>query len=187
LGEGTPITVNLSEGSGVNNIQFTFKYDPQLLEINTVNLNDSLAGLGWTNSSTIDPLTGTVSVQVQGTALGEGATDIINLSATTKTGAIYNSSGLLSVNDPLLNGGAIVAKGDTSLQQTTLFGDVSGNGENGSFDATLVTLASGSTQANTGFDALSLIDPNIIGDLTGNGALGSDDATIVAKKAVGLA
>jgi hypothetical protein len=187
LGEGTPIAVNLSDSSGVNNIKFTFKYDPQLLEINAVNLNDSLVGLGWTNSSTIDPLTGTISVQAQGTALGAGSTDIINLSATTKTGTIYNSSGLLSVNDPLLNGGAIVAKGDTSLQQVTLSGDVSGNGENGSLDATLVTLASGSTQANTGFDALSLIDPNIIGDLTGNGALGGDDATIVAKKAVGLA
>ncbi len=186
LGEETPVQVALSDGDGVNNITFTLKYDSQLLDVSGINLDTSLTDRGWTNSSTIDPLTGTINVNIQGTALGAGATNLFNLSATTKTGSIYNSSGLLAINDSLLNGGAIAVKGDTSLQQVTLLGDVSGNGIYGGLDASLITNVGSSTQANNGFDVLSLIDPNIIGDVDGSGGLSGDDATIVAKKAVGL-
>jgi hypothetical protein len=186
LGEETPVQVTLSDGDGVNNVTFTLKYDSQLLDVSGVNLDTSLTDRGWTNSSTIDPLTGTINVNIQGDALGAGATNLFNLSATTKTGSIYNSSGLLAINDSLLNGGAIAVKGDTSLQQVTLLGDVSGNGIYGGLDASLITSVGSSTQANNGFDVLSLIDPNIIGDVNGSGGLSGDDATIVAKKAVGL-
>jgi hypothetical protein len=187
LAESTPVGVSLNNANGVSSIQFTMRYDPQLLNVTGVNLDSSLANLGWTNSSTFDPLTGVVNVNVQGNALGAGATNVINLSADGRSDAIYNSSGLIAITDPLLNGGAIGAKGDTSLHQVTQFGDVSGNGLNGGLDANLIAGIGGSTQGNAGFDVLSLVDPNIVGDLDGNSLLNADDVAISAKKAVGLA
>jgi hypothetical protein len=186
LGEATPVSITLNDGNGVNNLKFSLKYDTDFLDVSAVNLDAALVNLGWTNSSSIDPLTGTINVQIQGTALAAGGVNLIDLSATTKTGAIYNSSGLLTIEDPLLNGGSIAAQGDRSVQQVTRLGDGSGNGAKGSLDAALIAGVSSSSQVNGGFDGLSLIDPNIIGDFNSSGGLARDDAFAVTKEAVGL-
>ncbi len=182
LNSGIP--VNLSDGSGVTQVDFTFTYDADLLGVTGVNLTANLVD-DWQITTQDLTTAGIAKISIQGnTSLNAGENNILSLTANVPETATYGSNAVLQLKDVKLNGSDNGVIGDDVIQQVALLGDLSGNGIITSLDAALsARIALG---LDSGSDRFPNIDPLIFGDSNFDGSLSNLDALKIAKTAIGL-
>lgn len=180
--EGLPIRI--SDGTGVDGLDFEIVFDPALLTITGYTIGADLPP-GWVvNGNLLGADDGVVRFSVYGdgdTALAGTDLEIIVLTAEVPDAAGYRDSQVIRINDLSINDGEIASKADYAVHAAAYFGDASGNGSYNAYDAALISRVA--ADLDSGFAAYPLIDPVVIGDVSGNGEIGSLDASYVARKA----
>jgi len=196
---GLPLTI--SNGAGVQGVDFTLTYDPALLYIDTA-LTTLGAGLpsGWTVEFQTGTVPGNLVVSVYGsTPLGASPYTLINFKADVPSTAAYRASNLIRIENMSINEGLIAGRADDSIQKVAYFGDATGNGANysissppvySSLDASFIAQAvvdlTAFPNTNVGFDAYDLTDSVIIADVTGNGTLSALDASYISREVLSI-
>ena len=169
--EGLPIS--LSNGQGVSSLAFKLRFDPALFQ-----LNDVTADAGLPQGSTVHwETTGSGVVQVTVTVNGNLAAgpvpNLLRLLGEVPSAATYTATGLLAIEDVLINGGLAPAIGDQAVQVVALIGDTSGNAQYSSLDVR--RLGQAASTSTKGLQAWPLVDPIFVGDVTHDGLLDRAD------------
>ncbi|MCM8594071.1 cohesin domain-containing protein [Accumulibacter sp.] len=177
------IPIRLSDGSGVESLEFTLNYDPTLLTI-----SDSTLAAGLPAGSTLVAnltVAGQLRVAMSfPTPLAAGAQDLLTLTAAVPATAPYRAKQVLDLADVSINEGALAAVADDAVHLVAHFGDTTGNGSYSSLDGQRVLRQA--VGLDSGFAAYPLADPVLVADITGNGAVSSLDATRIIQEAVGI-
>jgi hypothetical protein len=185
-GQSIDLPITLTDAQNVQSLDFDLHYDPALLHINTALLSAGLPA-DWTlTANATSP--GILRITLFGaTSLPAGARELIHLIADVPASAPYKAAQALTFTSLRINEGAIPAIADAAVQKVAYFGDATGDGTLGAFDANrisrVVTQLDG-TFAGPASDvtAYPLTDPLIIADITGDGTLSGLDAALVAQK-----
>lgn len=180
------IPINITQAENVQSVKFNFVYNPDILQVNGVNLAADLpADWKLNEEETNFETPGTATISLTGTeALSNVATDLVYLNASVLDSATSGSSEILKLDSIVINGDSSLGIGDVALHQVAFFGDVSGNEEYNSLDASLISRVA--VGIESGFDAFPLTDPLIVGDVSNSSTLSGLDASIMARKVVGL-
>jgi RHS repeat-associated protein len=180
---GTGIPIRISDGTGVESLDFTLTYDPALLTISEVTPASSLpAGTAVLANLNVP---GVVRIGLAApTPLSSGAQDIVTLTATVPDSAPYRTKQILDISDIQINEGAIAAVDDDALHLVAYFGDTTGNGTYSSLDGQRVLRLA--VALDSGLASYLLADPVVVGDITANGAISSLDAARILQEVVGL-
>ena len=174
------IPISLSNGSGVTDATFVVQYNANLLAITTAVVNPTLTGATFTETTSGAGASAQATIVFHSpTALASGAVTLGGLTATVPASAAYKSKALLHFSSVSLNGGAITAVGDDSVQVVDFLGDATGDGQYTSADS--VAMSRVSAGADTGFAAFPVVDPAIIGDINGDGVLNGTDVAFLNR------
>jgi hypothetical protein len=177
LGAGIP--VRITNGSGVQEVAFTLRYNPALLDVKDVNLAGPITGVLGLKS--IDALNGVVQVRVENLSGFTNATTVLlRMQAQVPASAPYGAGHLLDLDGLEFNFGALNGLDDDGLHVVTKLGDATGEGIYSSLDAQRIQRVL--LQLDTGFSAFPLIDPAIVGDVNGNGRLDAADVQLIQLK-----
>lgn len=179
---GIPLT--LSEGSDVTAVSFGLQYDTNLLMVSGISFGASVPG-SWTMTNNLS-VPGNLQFSAGGTAsLLAGTNTLATIQAQIPWCAPYGAAGILNLNSAQLNGGAIPAAGDSSVEVIALVGDADGNGFYGTNDSSIIgQFAVGQI---AGFAAYPLIDPTVIGNISAESPpkVSAFDAELVAEFVAG--
>jgi hypothetical protein len=189
--------VRINDATNVRSLDFTFTYDPALLQINGGPAGGaSLApGIPGDWSLTVNNATpGTLIVSASGlTALSGSNVAVIVIDATIPAGALYGDSQVLELTSTDVGvefAGPVVLSvpslGDFAVHKNTYLGDVDGSGTYLAFDSSLIQQYAVSVIPNKGFDAHDWTDPVIVGDVNRSGTVTGADASIVLQRAANL-
>ncbi|MCA9246288.1 MAG: lamin tail domain-containing protein [Planctomycetales bacterium] len=181
-GQGVPVSI--SDSTGVTAVEFVLRYDETNLQNLAATLTDQMPGL-WSITSQARIAPGEYRVVAQGPALDGSVRELIAIQGEVPASAASGSASLLTIQQVVVNQGALAASGDVSLQAIGFLGDATGNMEYSALDASLIARVA--VGLDSGFDAFDRIDPMILGDVSDNGEVSALDAAYVARKAVGLA
>ncbi len=183
------IPVNVSIGTGITSGKFTLQYNAQLLSISTVAVNTSLTGASLSLDAASTAGTAILDFSSPTPLTAAGPVRLGGLTATVPSTAasLYKSKALLHWSGVTLNGGAIAALGDDSVEIVAYFGDASGsaNGSLSGGDASDISEVATSMDTNAatgalaGFSAFPLADPAIIADLNNDGLVDASDVTLL--------
>jgi hypothetical protein len=177
------IPVVLSDGAGVVAVQFEVDYDPTLIQMQRVSLDDAMPS-GWSAAGDT-PQPGTLSVRLFGiTSLPPGSVTVVRIEAVVPETATYRRAEVLHLRNVLLNNWPIIAESDSAVHVVAYFGDTSGDRCYSSFDAALA--AQLSVGLGSGFLAYPCLDPVLVGDVAGEGVVGSISASMIARRATGV-
>jgi hypothetical protein len=172
---GFPIC--LTGAAGVETVEFTLRYDPDLLVIDGLMPGEDLP-VGSLFSADFGESEVTLRVQL-GSPLGGEAIDLVRLFAFVPGLAPTGAAHLLDLADVTLNGGAVPVTVDDGVHVVATLGDANGDGFLSQLDSELVErVAQGS---DSGFAAYPTIDPALIADLTGNAEPGTLGATLTQQ------
>jgi hypothetical protein len=184
LGGTSGIPVRIDNAEGVERVQFEVHYDPSLLTVNDVRLSDELPA-GWFLAPVVMNRPGKLDVLAFGTRpLVAGPLSLVVIEAEVPAAASNGAAHVLTIDDTIINDGAIAARSDEAVHAVAYLGDATGNNQYSALDASLI--ARTAVDLDTGFDNYSQIDPVVIGDVSGNGGLSGFDAALIARKALGL-
>ncbi len=186
----TGIPLNLSVGSGVTSGTFTLTYNAALLSISGAAVNTSLPGASLSLDAASTP--GTAILDFTSPTALTASTAPVRLGGLVATvpnsaASLYKSKALLHWSSVTLNGGAIAAVGDDSVEVVAYFGDASGsaNGSLSGGDASDISAVATGMSTNSalgtlaGFSAFPLADPVIIADLNNDGLVDASDVTLL--------
>ncbi|MBE2260535.1 MAG: tandem-95 repeat protein, partial [Rhodobacteraceae bacterium] len=174
------IPIRLSDGAGVDSLQFTLNYDPALLTISDVTALP--VGSMLVANLTIP---GQVKVAMSfPIPLASGAVDILTLTAAVPATAPYRAKQVLDLTGVSANEGKVAVVGDDAVHVVGYFGDTTGNGAYSSLDGQRVLRQV--VGLDSGFAAYLLADPVVVADITGNGTVSSQDATRILQEVVGF-
>jgi Ca2+-binding RTX toxin-like protein len=177
----TAIPIAIDRLDGIQTIDFTADYNPDLLGITGVSVDANR----WTISQQqIDPIGGSIALSLTAKTNLTGSDTLLSLQGTIDSNAPYLATDIIELSNITANNGSIGILGDLSLQQVLLAGDVTGNRDFNSLDASLV--ARTVTGIDSGFTAFPTIDPNLTGDINLDGTLSDADVLTIGKNAVGL-
>ena len=169
------IPIQLSNVTGVKTVEFTLRYDPALLTINSVQRGRILPA---TANLTVTMGTGSLVVRVdlpKAFPMSAASYDIVRIDASIPADAPYAAKQIVDITSVRLNDGAIAVSADDGLQVVGYFGDTSGNAAYATIDATLASRVIAGT--DSGFAAYRNVDPSIIADISGNGKLDATDVS----------
>jgi hypothetical protein len=177
------IPIRLSDGTGVESLEFTLNYDPTLLTISDAALAAGLpAGSTLVANLTVP---GQLRVAMSfPTPLTAGAQELLSLTATIPETAPYRAKQVLDLSDVSLNEGNLTAGADDAVHLVAYFGDATGNGSYSSLDGQRVLRQT--VRLDSGFAAYPLADPVLVADITANGTVSSLDATRILQEVVGI-
>jgi Ca2+-binding RTX toxin-like protein len=177
----TAIPIALDQLDGIQTIDFTVDYNPDLLGVTGVSVDANR----WTISrQQIDSVGGSIALSLTAKTNLTGSDNLLSLQTTINSDAPYLATDIIELGNITANNGSISILGDRALQQVVLAGDVTGNQDYNSLDASLVSRVI--TGIDSGFSAFPTIDPNLTGDLNLDGILSDADALAIGKNAVGL-
>jgi hypothetical protein len=177
------LPIQLSNGLGVQSVDFTLAYDPALLTLSGATLGATLPPGGVLSANLIAPGLAHITVTLPA-PLAAGAVELVRLTGLVPATAPYKAAHVLDIANVLVNAGDLAADGGDGLHVVAYIGDATGNGGYSSLDGQRVLRVV--TGMDGGFSAFPLIDPVVVGDTTGNGALSSLDASRVLQEVVGL-
>lgn len=181
--EGTSgIPLTFSDAAGITSATMQLKYDPAILSINSAAV---AAGLPVGSAVSLSTNSGVATILFSSpTPLPAGTTTFVNLQASVPETATYRNKQVLDLGSIVVNGGAIPAIDDDSVQVVSYFGDVTGNGAYSAQDAALVArLAVG---LDGGLQQFKLLDPILMADINGNSAVTALDTSRILQASVGL-
>jgi probable HAF family extracellular repeat protein/predicted outer membrane repeat protein len=182
-GSGLPITI--SNGLGVQAINFTLMWDPALLHVSGVSLGGDMGG--WSLTSNLNTPGQAIVSMSSTTALPSGIRTVLILNASVPDTAPYGASNLIHFSALSLNGGDVNAIPDKALHKVAFVGDTSGNASYSGYDAALIHRVA--TQLDSGFSAYPLTDPLILGNVhlnQGAQVLDAMDASLIARQTLYL-
>jgi Ca2+-binding RTX toxin-like protein len=179
----TGLPIVLSDGAGVEAVDFTLAYDPALLTITAVSPGTALPASAVVQANLDVPGQVTVSI-ASVTALASGPAELVRLTAAVPATAPYRAKHILDLTAVAVNEGTLAARADDGLHVVAYFGDATGTGTYSALDGQRVLRVS--ALLDSGFAVFPLVDPVIIGDITGNGAISALDATRILQEVVGL-
>ncbi len=177
----TGIPVTLSDGTGVQSVDFDLAFDPALLTITNVTVAAGITGNVSFNTSTTGLLR--VSYFSSG-SLPTGSTSFLNITADVPDNAPYSAKHVLDLRNININEGTIASIDDDAVHVAAYLGDATGNRGYSGLDASLISRVV--VGLDTGHAAYPMLDPVILSDVTANGGLSGLDASLVAQKVVGL-
>jgi hypothetical protein len=177
------IPIRLSDGSGVESLEFTLNYDPALLTISDVTLAADLPDRQYTGRQPHRPRPDQCG-DVFPDSPGAGARDLLTLTAAVPSTASYRAKQILDLTDVSSNEGTLAVVGDDAVQLVAYFGDTTGNGSYSALDGQRVLRHA--VGLDSGFAAYPLADPVLVADITANGAVSSLDATRILQEVVGI-
>jgi hypothetical protein len=180
---GLPIV--LSDGNGVNSINFDLRYNPNLLTISSAAPGSGLPAGAQIALENPAPGVAHVIIASPSTPLSAGPAELVRLTASVPDMAGYTAKHVLDLANININGGTIPAIDSDGVAVVGYFGDITANGTYSSLDATRALQAA--VGLGTGFDTYQLADPLITADITGNGILNATDATRILQFAIGQA
>jgi hypothetical protein len=179
----TGIPVRLSEGSGVNSVVLTVKYDPALLDVIGAEL-----GSGMPADASLEVhafLPGEITLTFSSvTPLPAGLAILATITASVPDSAAYGAAQVLDITVVEINSGAISAEADSAIQLAAFFGDATGNGYYSGLDAQKVARVA--VCLDEGLEAFPTIDPMVVADITRDGSISGLDAQRIAQTAVNL-
>jgi hypothetical protein len=189
------IPLNVSAGSGVTSGTFTLQYNPALLNITGATVNTALVGAVMALDTASTPGNAIIRFSSASALTAAGVVRLGGLAATVpnSAAALYKSKALLHWSGVQLNGGAMPAVGDDSVEVVAYFGDATGDGTLSGGDASAIGRVSTATDTNSsagtlaGFSAFPLADPSIVGDLNTNGNADAPDITLLNSLLAGTA
>ena len=178
-GVGLPITID--DAAGVQSVDLTLLYDPELLAMDSISVAPSLPGDWVLTANTTTP--GEVVIGLQGlTDLSAGPAALAVVSAHVPESAEYGRAHAILIEDLLINE-TWPAIADAAIHKVAFVGDASGNARYFGLDPSLISRVV--VGLDSGFDAYRLTDPRVVADVTGNGTLTSLDASYVARETIG--
>ncbi len=184
------IPLNVSNGSGVTSGTFTLTYNSAMLSISGAAVNTTLPGASLSLDAASTPGTAILDFNSQ-TALASStaAVRLGGLVATVPDSAasLYKSKALLHWSGVTVNGGAIAAVGEDSVEVVAYLGDAAGtaNGSLSGGDTSDISAVATGTSTNAtngtlgGFSAFPLADPVIIAGLDSSGVVDGTDVTLL--------
>lgn len=174
-GETTDISLTLDNAEEVTQAQFDLYYDPDLLEINAINLNDSLPTNWQLTDSEIDKDNGVVRVTIEGTdALTGSNLNLVSLATVVPDTAKYGATQILDLENVFLNDGLINVVDDDAIHSVGKTGDVSGDGTLSGLDAYQMMRVS--VGLDDGFDNFATVDPILMADMNDDNVISALDA-----------
>lgn len=177
------IPISIDNASGVEEIELTIIYNPDLLGVTGVSLDENLPNSWEINEQDLNT-PGQVRISLSGEALDATETNLVQLDATVPEEAVYGDSQLLQFESVELNEGEIDVIGNEAIHNVAYLGDSNGDREYSYLDAVLHNHVA--VGVDTGFDAYPLTNPQAIADVTGDGEITAFDAAIVAREAINL-
>lgn len=174
----TGLPIRLSNAAGVTSVTLTLQYNPELMDITSINLGANAPSGSQLESNLLVPGTATISFFTLA-PLEAGQLDIANVIATVPEDALYGQSQVIRFTSLDVNAGALNAKTDDALHVVAYPGDINGNRRYDAEDARLIArvgvgLDTGfvfsdpiNATAATGMPLFPTIDPIILGDVTG--------------------
>jgi hypothetical protein len=178
---GWPIRID--NANGVTSFAVDIVHESALLQI-TAAVRGAGLPTDWTVQ--LDPSTpGRAKLTASGTTPLTGANlEIARFLAAVPSDALYGDSQAIRLENVLLNGGALAARGDWAIHKTAYLGDADGSGIHSSADAFLVVQAA--LGLASGLPAHAWTDPRIVGDADGSGLLSAADAFLIVQEGLGL-
>ena len=172
------LSVSIDDGSEITSLALELKYDPNLLDINTIELIEDLPE-DW-NIETNFSSSGTANITLTGnTPLTSGEQKLIQILGNISETATYGTSQILTVDNIILNDGEISGLGDSAIHQVALLGDASGDETYNPTDSYLISQLSAGLINN--FPAYPHINPSIIVELNGDNTISAFDAYITTR------
>ena len=172
--------ISLNNSADLTQATFTVTYNPDLLEIDDVRLDDDLPD-DWSIVTEDLNSAGKATIAVEGTtALNAAQMDFVQLQASVPEDATYGASDLITVEDISLNNGELAAIGDRAIQTVVLTGDVDGDGSYSEVDSYLISQVA--VGLSDSFDAFPLHSPLTIADVNQDGVLSALDGFLVATQ-----
>ncbi len=193
------LPIHLNNAAGVESVDFTLTYNPDLLNITAVSLGPDVVEGSMVRSDFSVP--GQVKVSFFAlNPMPAGAADIISLSAVVPAGATYGAAEVLHISDLRINEGLLPATAADAIHVVAYPGDATGNGGDlwtrllagqsvnledtySGLDAQKVSRVA--ARLDSGFAAYPTIDPVIVGDVTGDGTISGLDASYLLEEATG--
>ena len=176
-GASSNIDISLSDGTDITEAEFTLTYNSAVLSIEDLNLDTALAADWALSTDTTTP--GIVIIELEGSALASGMTDLLTLDISVPDNAMSNISDLVRIENVSFNSDNITGVGDTALQTIATVGDLDGDGSSSDSDAHLVSLAA--VGLSDHFDAFPNIDPLLIADLNNDGVISALDGYLLIQ------
>ena len=189
------LPIHLNNAAGVESVDLTLSYNPNLLNITAVSLGPDVVEGSMVRGDFSVPGHVTVSFFALN-PLFAGAADIISLSAVVPAGATYGAAEVLHISDVRINEGLLPATADDAIHVVAYPGDATGNGGDlwtndpshledtySGLDAQKVSRVA--ARLDSGFAAYPTIDPVIIGDVTRDGTISGLDASYLLEEATG--
>ncbi|MCV2361698.1 S8 family serine peptidase [Paucibacter sp. TC2R-5] len=178
-GSGLPITL-ASDGT-VTDLRLRLRADPHTLTITLINRG---ANLPTDATLTVTPVAGLADqfdvVIHRATALPAGSLKLLSVIGTVPTSARLGDSGVVAIEQVMINGVAATLAGDAAVDLVGYLGDVNFDGEYTAADVTTV-LRIGSNLV-TSLPQIPRIDLTILADVDGSGAVNSADAAHVLAR-----
>ena len=170
--KGIPIRINNVEG--VSKIEFTFTFDPDLLEVTAFIPEGNFQT--WESTVTEDTA-GEVKITLSGDALTGSAAEVGLLGLEVPENAVYGSVNQIGLESVRFNNGDKDAIGDTATHLVAHLGDANGDGQLTAVDAATISyLAAG---IDSEFEAYPGVDPLLVADLNGDSVISAFDASLV--------
>jgi|GEM_PF-2594243 len=180
------LPVTLSDALNVNAIEFTLRFDPNLLSISSITAGADNAG--WTVfTNTISP--GEIQVSAfnpsPGGLLG-GSRQVLKIVASVPGAATYGRNEAIRIEDVEVSQGFVTvpAIGDTAVHAAAFVGDANGSQTYTTIDAAAISFAA--ILLIDSFPAYANTDSTIIGDVNNSGSITTFDAVQVAQEAIGI-
>ncbi|MBY0461322.1 MAG: cadherin-like domain-containing protein [Gemmataceae bacterium] len=179
-GNGTGLSLTVSDVGGVTSVQVDVLFDASLLSI--TGGTAAIAG----SMVSVTAIAGGVRVSVTGIPAGTTGTNatVANLTASVPTTAPYANKQVLDLTNAQVNGGT-AAVADDAVQVAAYMGDLDGNQAFNSADNILLQRVQLGTA--TGFLAYQLADPLLLADFNRDGSINSADGILLSRKIVGIA
>jgi len=180
---GAGIPIQLDDGAGVESVDMTFTYDPDLLAVTDVVLGPDAPADSHLVTNLTDP--GRVILSYFSLdPMPAGEATFVTVVADVPETAPYRAAHVLDITDVNVNEGGIAATGDDGLHVVTYLGDATGNRYYSGLDGQKVARVA--AERDTGFEAYRMVDPLIVGDIDVDGTLDSSDRDCIMQEAVDL-
>jgi Tol biopolymer transport system component len=175
--------LNITDASGVASGDITIEYDPSILSVGDIKSTNLTSSMNLTINKNIS---GQIKIVMAGsTGIASGSGSLVDMNMTVNANAKVGTETKLHIANAELYdevGKAIpinIEDGTVKVKQACIKGDVNGDGNIKSNDATLILRI-----------AAGLLEPNdyqkCAADFNGDGKIASNDAMLVLRKAAGL-
>ena len=182
-GDSTSVEVVLDDGTNVTSVDFSFTYDPNLLDLDDLEISSELP-TDWQITAQDFSNPGEATISLAGTSsLPTGVINLVDFNGVIPETAIAGSSTVLNLEAIQLNQGSISAIGDSGVQLINSVGDTNSDSIVNNLDVLNISYLA--TGISDGISNLGQIDPQVFADLNGDGVISALDSYLAHQSSLG--